>query len=117
MTTYLEEILTFFLWIGGTYAVGAAVAIYAYFKSGAVLYESTCGGDVPGQQQCGAGLGIGVLWFIGQAVLFIPMAWATHRLADAARYRADWVVGVGVGGVITALAIPAAVMVFLLFVN
>ena len=40
MTTYLEEVLTFFLWVGGTYAVGAAVAIYVYFKTGAVTYES-----------------------------------------------------------------------------
>jgi tryptophan-rich sensory protein len=40
MTTYLEEVISFFLWVGGTYAVGAAVALYVYFKTGAVTYES-----------------------------------------------------------------------------
>lgn len=40
MTTYLEEVISFFLWVGGTYAVGAAVGLYVYFKTGAVIYES-----------------------------------------------------------------------------
>lgn len=36
--TYLEEVIGFFLWVGGTYAVGAAVAVYLYFKTGAQPY-------------------------------------------------------------------------------
>lgn len=37
--TYLEDVVSFFLWVGGTYAVGAAMAIYTYFKTGAVVYD------------------------------------------------------------------------------
>jgi tryptophan-rich sensory protein len=37
--TFLQEVIGFFLWVGGTYAVGAAVAIYIYFKAGALTYR------------------------------------------------------------------------------
>lgn len=36
----IEQVVAFFLWIGGTYAVGAAVGLYTYYKTGAVFYES-----------------------------------------------------------------------------
>ena len=38
--TVFEETIAFFLWVGGTYAVGAAVAIYVYYKTGAIFYTS-----------------------------------------------------------------------------
>lgn len=36
----LQDVVSFFLWVAGTYAVGAASQLYVYFKTGAVFYKS-----------------------------------------------------------------------------
>jgi hypothetical protein len=48
----------------------------------AIGFEATCADNLVSERQCGAGLGLGILWLIGELLLVIPTGWAIHTLVE-----------------------------------
>lgn len=78
-------------WIVGlAAAIGLVNLVWTVSLLGiAILFEVTCADNAVNEQQCGAGLGLGILWLIGELLLFVPTAWAIHTLLERKRNAAE----------------------------